>query len=72
MVDVVEESLNVSFHNPAVLPILQLIRESLDRITRAATRTIPITAIEKVLLVNGLQDLCYCKLQQLVLCSWYS
>src|SRR5208337_856745 len=63
MIDVVEESLDVRFHNPTVPPILQLIREVPYRIKRATTRTIPIAAIEKVLLINGLQDLGYRKLQ---------
>jgi hypothetical protein len=72
VVNVVEEPLDVRLHYPAVPPVLQLIGQTLNRIVRTATWTIPIAASKEILLVNGLQDFCYCQLQQLILGCRYS
>jgi len=50
-----------------VLSPMQFVRQGANRIVRAAARSIPITAGQKVRLVYRQQDLSHCDLQQLVL-----
>jgi uncharacterized protein YjeT (DUF2065 family) len=67
VVEVVEESLDVRFHDIVVLPKLELEGQLVYGVQRSHVRAIAITTAQKVLLVDGLQDARDGELQQLVL-----
>ncbi len=56
MVDGVEEALNISFHNIPKLPILSLKGQVSNRVIGTRSDSIPIADIEKILLLDSIQE----------------
>ena len=67
MVEMVKETLDVRFNHVVILSKLQLDGEFVHRIKSTDIRSIPITATQKVLLIDRFQDAFDGQLQQLVL-----
>src|SRR4029077_4228392 len=53
MVKMVEKALNVGVYHITIAPVLQVEGEVFDRIPRPAPGSIAVTAVQKVLLIDG-------------------
>ena len=57
MIHVVEEAFYVGFNNVPIAPVLKVEGEVLDRMLRASSGPIAVTALQKVLLIDGSHQL---------------
>jgi hypothetical protein len=63
---VTEEAFYICLYNVPIAPELEFGGEISDRILRTPFVSISITAIQKVLLIDGIQDFCTRRLNELV------
>ncbi len=66
MIHVVEKAFDIGFNNVPIAPVLKVEGEVLDRMLRASTGTITVTAIQKVFLIDGSQQFRTCQLHEFV------